>query len=191
VEPDPSPARTTFAHNIYSVECYANRYHTTSTNSLPINSVANVSTWGAIRIVRTGLAQNTPCGFQYGRGNDSTIIPKNYCAIYYISPTTDVSKGEIRIDIETDASTSSTNCITFDTDTKETKFPANISAPNLTGLSYNNNFLLQSTDYTTATVISNHLHVNLTGITYKPLMGIRAYKGDLATGQEMKYYKKF
>jgi len=185
VEPDPAPARTTFAHNIYSVECYANRYFTNSTSSLPINSVSNVSTWGAMRIVRTGLAQNTPCGYMFGRGNDPVGTPKNLCAIYYVAPTTDLTKGEIRIGIETDASTSSTNCITFDTDTKETKFPANITAPNLTGISYNNNFLLQSTEYTTATIISNHLHVNLTGITYKSLMGMRAYKGDLTTGQEM------
>jgi len=95
VEPSPAPAYTTFAHNIFYVECYANRYHTNSTSSLPINSVTSVSTWGAIRIVRTGLAQNAPCGFQFGRGNDSTTMPKNYCAIYYVSPTTDISKGEI------------------------------------------------------------------------------------------------
>jgi len=180
-----APANTTFAHNITSVECYSGRYHTNGTSSLPINSVASASTWGAMRIVRTSLAQNTPCGYMFGRGNDPTLMPKNLCAIYYVSPTTDISKGEIRIGIETEASTSSTNCITYDTDTKETKFPANITAPNLTGISYNNNFLLQSSDYTTATIISNHLHVNLTGVTYKSLMGMRAYKGDLATGQEM------
>jgi len=125
-EPDPVPARTTFAHNISSVECYANRYHTNSTSSLPINSVASSSTWGAIRIVRTGLAQNTPCGFMFGRGNDPTNMPKNLCAMYYVSPTTDISNGEIRIGIETEASTSSANCITFDTDTKETRLPGNL-----------------------------------------------------------------
>jgi len=185
VEPQPAAAYTTLTNNIYITECYANRYHTNSTSSLPINSVANVSTWGAIRIVRTGLAQNTPCGYMFGRGNDPTNMTKNLCAIYYVSPTTDISKGEIRIGIETEASTSSTNCITFDTDTKVTKFPANITAPNITGIVYNDNLLLQSTDYTTATIISNHLHVNLTGMTYKALMGIRAHKGDLATSQEM------
>jgi len=77
VDPSPEPARTTFAHNIYSAECYCNRYHTNSTSSLPINSVANVSTWGAVRIVRTRLAQNTPCGYMFGRGNDPTNMPKN------------------------------------------------------------------------------------------------------------------
>jgi len=136
VEPQPAAAYTTFTNNIYLTECYANRYHTNSTSSLPINSVANVSTWGAMRIVRTGLAQNTPCGYMFGRGNDPTNMTKNLCAIYYIAPTTDITKGEIRIGIETEASTSSTNCITFDTDTKVTKFPANITAPNLTGISY-------------------------------------------------------
>jgi len=181
-----NPANTTFAGNITSSECYAGRYHTNSTSSLPINSVSSVSTWGAIRIQRTGLAQNTPCGFMFGRGND-TNMPKNLCAIYYVCPTTDITKGEIRIGVETEASTSSTNCITFDTDTKETKFPANITAPNITGITYNNNLLLQSTDYTTATVISNHLHINLTGMTYKPYLGIRALKDNLADGQEVMF----
>jgi len=121
-----APANTSFAHNISSIECYASRYHTNGISSLPINSVASVSTWGAIRIVRTGLAQNTPCGYIFGRGNDSSTMPKNLCAIYYVSPTTDISKGEIRIGIETEASTRSTNCITFDTDTKETRLPGNV-----------------------------------------------------------------
>jgi len=182
-----TPANTTFAHNITSSECYSGRYHTTSINSLPINSVSNVTTWGAIRIQRTGLAQNTPCGYQFGRGNDSTNMPNNYCAMYYVSPTTDNSKGEIRIGVESEAFTSSTNCITFDTDTKETKFPANITAPNITGITYNNNLLLQSTDYTTATVINNHLHINLTNITYKPYLGIRAIKDNLIDGQEVMF----
>jgi len=181
-----TPANTTFAQNITSVECYSGRYHTNSTNSLPINSVSSVSTWGAIRIQRTGLAQNTPCGFMFGRGND-TNMPKNLCAMYYVSPTTDITKGEIRIGVETEASTSSTNCITFDTDTKETKFPANITAPNITGITYNNNLLLQSSDYTTATVINNHLHINLTNITYKPYLGIRALKDNLIDGQEVMF----
>ena len=78
-----------------------------------------------------------------------------------------------------------TTGMTYTADPALTTFSNNISAPNLTGISYNNNFLLQSTDYTTATVISNHLHVDLTSITYKSLMGMRAYKGDLTTGQEM------
>jgi len=298
LEPSPAPAYTTFAHNIYSVECYANRYHTNSTSSLPINSVANVSTWGAMRIVRTGLAQNTPCGYMFGRGNDPTNMSKNLCAIYYVSPTTDITKGEIRIGIETEASTSSTNCITFDTDTKVTKFPANITTPylngykigyevdvnsiptiinnyldianvihflardvdpepfnpdyhgylkftspntltliegdgpsrivaknitdletsitgitqsditksgtiigsnilsnnetrlstiesNLEGLSYVDNLLLQSSDYTQATVLRQHLFIDLAGKTYVPQMGMRALKTDLASTQEM------
>jgi len=69
-----APANTSFAHNISSVECYSGRYHTNSTSSLPINSVASVSTWGAIRIVRTGLAKDAKCGYQFGRGNDSTTL---------------------------------------------------------------------------------------------------------------------
>jgi len=117
VEPQPAAAYTSLTNNIYLTECYANRYHTNSTSSLPINSVANVSTWGAMRIVRTGLAQNTPCGYMFGRGNDPTNMPKNLCAIYYVAPTTDITKGEIRIGVETEASTSSANCITFDTNT--------------------------------------------------------------------------
>jgi len=66
-----------------------------------------------------------------------------------------------------------------------TTFSNNISAPNLTGLSYNNNLLLQTTDYTTATIISNHLHVNLNGMTYKPHLGIRAHKDDMTDTQEV------
>jgi len=126
VEPQPAPAYTTFNHNLFSVECYSGRYHTNGTSSLPINSVASVSTWGAMRIVRTSLAQNIPCGYMFGRGNDPTNMPKNMCAMYYVSPTTDISKGEIRIGTETAASTSSTNCISFDTDTKETRLPGNL-----------------------------------------------------------------
>ena len=348
VEPSPAPAVTTLTGNINVSECYAGRYHTTSTNSLPINSVTSASNWGAIRIVRTGLAQNTPCGYQFGRGNDGTNMPNNYCAMYYVSPTTDNSKGEIRIGVEKEAFTSSTNCITFDTDTKITKFPANIDVPylngykigyevdvnsiptiinnylnianvihflardidpepfnpdyhgylkftspntltliegdgpsrivaknitdletsitgitqtnitktgtiigsnilsnnetrlanietkttaisyyipmgenpsstmitgnlsitnncvadnvsstnktdietlqtNLTGITYNSNLLLQSTDYTTATVISNHLQIDLTSVTYKAYLGIRAHKYDLANDQEMMF----
>jgi len=61
----------------------------------------------------------------------------------------------------------------------------NITADNLTGISYNSNLLLQSTDYTTATVLNNHLHVDLTNLTYKPYLGIRAHKDNLASGQEM------
>jgi len=78
-----------------------------------------------------------------------------------------------------------TTGMTYTAEPAVTAFSNNITAPNLTGLSYNNNFLLQATDYTAATVISNHLQVNLTGVTYKHLMGMRAYKGDLTTGQEM------
>jgi len=70
------------------------------------------------------------------------------------------------------------------TETTITK-SGNISGLNLTGISYNNNLLLQSSDYTTATVINNHLHVNLNGMTYKPLLGIRAHKDDLANDQEV------
>ena len=182
-----TPANTTFTGNITSSECYAGRYHTNSTNSLPINSVSNASNWGAIRIVRTGLAQNTPCGFQFGRGNDSETMPNNYCAMYYIAPTADSSKGEIRIGVESEAFTSSTNCITFDTDTKETKFPANITAPNLTGITYNSNLLLQGSDYTAATLISNHLQIDLTGVTYKAHLGMRIHKYNLADTQEMMF----
>jgi len=54
-----------------------------------------------------------------------------------------------------------------------------------TGIAYNNNFLLQTTDYTTATVISNHLHVNLNGMTYVPLLGMRVHKDDMTSGQEV------
>ena len=61
----------------------------------------------------------------------------------------------------------------------------NITASNLTGISYNTNLLLQNTDYTTATFISNHLHVNLNGMTYKSHMGIRAHKDDMTTTQEV------
>jgi len=61
----------------------------------------------------------------------------------------------------------------------------NITASNLTGIGYNNNFNLQTSDYTTATVISNHLHVNLNGVSYKPYLGIRAYKDNLVNEQEM------
>jgi len=182
-----NPANTNFAHNITSSECYSGRYHTWGTSSLPMNAVSNSSSWGAIRIVRTGLAQNTPCGFQFGRGNDSTTMPNNYCAIYYVSPTADISKGEIRIGTEKEANTSSTNCITFDTDTKITKFPANITAPNITGIAYNNNFLLQSSDYTTATVINNHIQIDLTSVTYKAHLGMRIHKYDLANDQEMMF----
>jgi len=35
--------------------------------------------------------------FMFGRGNDTTNIPKNLCAMYYVSPTSDISKGEIRM----------------------------------------------------------------------------------------------
>jgi len=45
----------------------------------------------------------------------------------------------------------------------ETTFLGNITAPNLMGIAYNSNFLLQTGDYSTAIVISNHLHVNLNG----------------------------
>jgi len=62
----------------------------------------------------------------FGRGNDQTNMSTNLCAIYYVSPTTDISKREIRIGTETAASTSSTNCITYDTDTKETRLPGNL-----------------------------------------------------------------
>ena len=77
------------------------------------------------------------------------------------------------------------NMLTLDATTDVATFSGNVVAPNLTGIAYNNNFLLQTTSYTTATVISNHLHVNLTDIPYKPLLGIRAYKGDLASDQEV------
>jgi len=73
----------------------------------------------------------------------------------------------------------------YSADPAITTFSNNISAPNLTGLSYNSNFHLQTTDYTKASVISNHLHVNLNGMTYKPLMGIRAHKDDMTSGQEV------
>jgi len=56
---------------------------------------------------------------------------------------------------------------------------------NTTRISYNNNFNLQTTQYTTATVISNHQHVNLNGMTYVPLLGIRAHKDDMTSGQEV------
>jgi len=77
------------------------------------------------------------------------------------------------------------NMLTLDATTDVATFSGNVVAPNLTGIAYNNYFLLQTTSYTTATVISNHLHVNLTDVPYKPLLGIRAYKGDLASEQEM------
>jgi len=32
-----TPANTTFAHNITSIECTSGRYHTNGTSSLPIN----------------------------------------------------------------------------------------------------------------------------------------------------------
>ena len=298
VEPSPAPAVTNFTGNINVSECYAGRFHTNSTSSLPINSVTSASNWGAIRIQRTGLAQNTPCGYQFGRGNDTTNMPNNYCAMYYVSPTTDNSKGEIRIGVETEASTSSSNCITFDTDTKVTKFPANIDVPylngykigyevdvnsiptiinnyldianvihflardvdpepfnpdyhgylkftspntltliegdgpsrivaknitdletsitgitqsditksgtiigsnilsnnetrlstiesNLEGLSYVESLLLQSADSTQATVLKQHLFIDLAGKTYVPQMGMRVLKTDLASTQEM------
>jgi len=56
---------------------------------------------------------------------------------------------------------------------------------NTTGIGYNNNLLLQTSDYTTTTIISNHIHVNLNGMTYKPLLGIRVHKDDMTTGQEV------
>jgi len=62
----------------------------------------------------------------FGRGNDVTNMPKNLCAMYYVCPTTDITKGEIRIGVESEASTSSTNCITFDTSTKVTTLPNNL-----------------------------------------------------------------
>ena len=70
------------------------------------------------------------------------------------------------------------------TETAITK-TGNISGLNLTGIAYNNNLQLQTTDYTTATVISNHLHVNLNGMTYKTHMGIRAHKDDMTDTQEV------
>jgi len=155
VEPSPAPAVTNFTGNINVSECYAGRFHTNSTSSLPINSVTSASNWGAIRIQRTGLAQNTPCGYQFGRGNDTTNMPNNYCAMYYVSPTTDNSKGEIRIGVETEASTSSSNCITFDTDTKVTKFPANIDVPYLNGYKIGYEVDVNSIP----TIINNYLNI--------------------------------
>ena len=59
----------------------------------------------------------------------------------------------------------------------------NISAPNLTGLSFNSNYNLQTTSYTTATILTNHLQVNLPSGTYG-LGGIRAYISTLADLEE-------
>jgi len=120
-----APANTSFAHNITSVECYSGRYHTNGTSSLPINSVASVSTWDAMRIVRTSLAKDAKCGYQFGRGNDSTLYPNNYCALYYVAPTDDLTKGEIRLGTEKGTDLPST-CISYDTSTMVTKLPGNL-----------------------------------------------------------------
>jgi len=71
------------------------------------------------------------------------------------------------------------------TPTEALEVNGNVKATNLTGISNNSNLQLHTTDYTTATIISNHLHVNLNGMTYKPHLGIRAHKDDMTDTQEV------
>ena len=51
--------------------------------------------------------------------------PYNYCALNYVAPTDDLTKGEIRLGTEKGTELSTT-CITYDTSTMETRFPGNL-----------------------------------------------------------------
>jgi len=61
----------------------------------------------------------------------------------------------------------------------------NIAASNLTGISYNSNLLLQTGDYSPATILNQHLYIELTARTYAPHLGLRIHKTNLSSGQEM------
>jgi len=93
VEPSPAPAYTTFTNQINAPETYVGRYHTTGTSSLPINSVAPASTWGAMRIQRTGLAKDARCSYQFGRGGTDNNYSYNN---NIVGVGTEIIDGEFR-----------------------------------------------------------------------------------------------
>jgi len=59
----------------------------------------------------------------------------------------------------------------------------NITASNLTGIAYNSNLQLQATDYSPATILNQHLYIELTAMTYAPHLGLRIHKTNLSSGQ--------
>jgi len=61
----------------------------------------------------------------------------------------------------------------------------NITASNLTGIAYNSNLQLQGTDYCSATILNQHLYIELTAVTYAPHLGLRIHKTNLSNGQEL------
>jgi len=61
----------------------------------------------------------------------------------------------------------------------------NIEATNLTSISYYSNLLLQTGDYSPATILNQHLYIELTARTYAPHLGLRIHKTNLSSGQEM------
>jgi len=61
----------------------------------------------------------------------------------------------------------------------------NIIVSNLTGIAYNSNLQLQGTDYCSATILNQHLYIELTAVTYAPHLGMRIHKTNLSNGQEL------
>jgi len=78
-----------------------------------------------------------------------------------------------------------TSMLTLNSVDDTATFLGNIVAPNLTGIAYNSNLQLQGTDYSSATILNQHLYIELTAMTYAPHLGLRIHKTNLSNGQEM------